>query len=301
MAYKKHLIKQSAIYALCITIMVGIFLCPKTSLAAIDSQQIIELTNLVRSEQKLEPLSVNEQLTEAARKKAQAIFQEQRFSHTLGNRSFSAWIKDSGYEYSFVGENLAIDFATEAGAINAWLASPTHKANLLNPEFTETGIAVMANEFENNETVLVVQIFGKPLSADHKNAYFKDKTDSAESQSQKETDQELILGANNYLPGTTTNPLTLAQIDNNKNKYLPFAKTGLTAQRPVKYDNILFIIASTILFAITLGHYQSIERSKRRKRLPMCLENKEQPLLPAISYTRQISSSCDYESIAKNI
>ena len=48
--------------------------------------------------------------------------------------------------------------------MKAWLASPTHKKNILNPKFKEIGVAVKTANFEGHESILVVQIFGTPTS-----------------------------------------------------------------------------------------------------------------------------------------
>jgi hypothetical protein len=144
-------------------ILVGIFLLPKIGfMAALSPGQLINLTNSVRKENNLEILSVNSLLAEAAKAKAETIFSTQTFGHNINNKKFSEWIKEAGYSYSYVGENLALDFITSEGVIKAWLDSPTHKKNILNKEFTDIGIAVKEGIFNNRRTDLVVQIFGTP-------------------------------------------------------------------------------------------------------------------------------------------
>lgn len=46
--------------------------------------------------------------------------------------------------------------------VTAWMNSPTHKANIVSPNYTQTGIAVLEGELDGVETTLVVQMFGKP-------------------------------------------------------------------------------------------------------------------------------------------
>lgn len=146
-----------------IVIMIGVFLLPKTGyLANITSDKLIELTNEKRIEAKLEPLTSNPLLEEAARAKAQAIIQSQEFNHEISGRKFSAWIKEAGYEYSIVGENLAIDFVTNEGVLKAWLQSPNHRKNIFNDEYQEIGLATAEGDFQGQSTIVVVQIFGAP-------------------------------------------------------------------------------------------------------------------------------------------
>jgi len=145
-------------------VLAGSFLLPNLALSAnITEKNIINLTNLERTKEGLEILDKNPLLREAAKQKALDIIENGIFSHTIDNNSFSKWIKDAGYEYSFIGENLAIDFISSESTIKAWLKSPSHKENLLNERFEEIGVAVLEGEFENNNTVLVVQIFGTPI------------------------------------------------------------------------------------------------------------------------------------------
>jgi|SRR3989339_13727 len=146
-------------------ILMGVFLLPKVAwLSSITEENIIKLTNNERSENNLGFLSVNELLTSAAYAKADDIMTTGIFQHNFGDRKFSAWIKEAGYKYSYAGENLAIDFITGEGALKAWLDSPTHKQNIFNEKFTETGVAVVSGRFKSEDTILVVQMFGAPLA-----------------------------------------------------------------------------------------------------------------------------------------
>jgi len=149
-----------------VIILLGVFLLPKTAyLSTINDEKIIELTNIERNERGLSSLNANQLLTKAAYNKANALMKSQTFQHTIDSKKFSAWIREAGYEYSFIGENLAIDFVSSEGAIKAWLNSPTHRKNILNKKFSENGIAIVEGQFQGENTTLVVQIFGTPLLA----------------------------------------------------------------------------------------------------------------------------------------
>ncbi|MCR5419975.1 MAG: CAP domain-containing protein [Lachnospiraceae bacterium] len=55
------------------------------------------------------------------------------------------------------GENLAYGFDTASAAVNAWMDSPTHRENILWPEFTRCSIAIYA---ANDGTYYWAQEFG---------------------------------------------------------------------------------------------------------------------------------------------
>jgi len=93
---------------------------------------------------------------------AQAIFAAQKFSHNFGDKKFSQWIKEQGYQYAIVGENLAINFTASEPLLNAWLASPTHKKNILHQDYREIGVAVRTADWQGEEETLVVELFGAP-------------------------------------------------------------------------------------------------------------------------------------------
>lgn len=143
--------------------LMGIFLLSSTAyLTSITPENIISLTNEERIKNNLSALTANQFLTKAAYQKGQTIFNNQIFQHNINDQKFSTWIYEADYLYSYVGENLAIDFMTSEGVVKAWMNSPTHKKNLLNSYFKETGVAVIESEFKDHNTILVVQIFGTP-------------------------------------------------------------------------------------------------------------------------------------------
>ncbi len=159
---KKEFKNYLRIYAInsLFLLLIGIFLLPNyANSTSITEENIIRLANYERIKKGLDPLITNELLTRAAQKKAKDIFKNSHFGHTIADRAFSSWIKDEKYEYTYVGENLAMDFISSEGTINAWLDSPTHKQNLLNERFKETGVAVLDGKFESKNTILIVQIF----------------------------------------------------------------------------------------------------------------------------------------------
>jgi len=129
-----------------------------------NAQEIITLTNQYREQEGLNKLQSNARLTQAAINKAHDLLINQYFSHTSPEgKKFSQWIKEVDYKYFYVGENLAIDFTSSNEVFKAWLNSPTHKENIIKPQYQEIGVAVIEGKYKNRPTLLVVQLFGSRI------------------------------------------------------------------------------------------------------------------------------------------
>lgn len=131
--------------------------------SSIFPQQVVEQTNAQRAMDGLPPLSLNQQLTEAAAGKANHMFANNYWAHVAPDGT-TPWvfIKNAGYRYSVAGENLARDFGDTGSMIGAWMNSPTHRENIMNPKYSQIGVAVVDGVLEGSETTLVVQMFGNP-------------------------------------------------------------------------------------------------------------------------------------------
>jgi hypothetical protein len=66
------------------------------------------------------------------------------------------------YKFLYAGENLAVNFSDSGDVINAWMNSPSHRSNILNHNFTETGIATAQGTYNGQSALFVVQLFGQP-------------------------------------------------------------------------------------------------------------------------------------------
>lgn len=129
-----------------------------TNISTVD---LLSLTNQKRLEAGLSPLSLNNQLSQAAANKASDMFKNNYWAH-FGPNGSSPWefILTSGYQYIYAGENLAKDFDDSNGVVNAWMNSSTHKANILKSEYQDVGFAVINGTLNGQETTLVIQMFG---------------------------------------------------------------------------------------------------------------------------------------------
>ncbi|MBI4101680.1 MAG: hypothetical protein HY443_01810, partial [Candidatus Nealsonbacteria bacterium] len=75
------------------------------------------------------------------------------------------WLDQVGYSFSYAGENLAVSFFESKDAVNAWMASPGHRKNILNGKFTEIGVGWALGKYQGRETIYLVQFFAKPFNS----------------------------------------------------------------------------------------------------------------------------------------
>lgn len=127
----------------------------------INIERLLDATNQKRVSQRLEPLNLDPELNQAAVQKARDMFSKNYWAHNSPD-GLTPWVfvKGAGYNYLYAGENLAKNFADSDGVVNAWMDSPSHRANLLKPEYRDIGFAVVNGRLNGEETTLVVQMFG---------------------------------------------------------------------------------------------------------------------------------------------
>jgi len=126
---------------------------------------LMNLVNQSREAQGLGILAENQKLDQAAMLKAEDMLKNDYFAHNSPQGIAPwYWFLQSGYNYRYAGENLAIGFMDSKEIFNAWFNSPSHKENILNPNYKESGLAILNGNLGGGETTVVVQLFGSPLS-----------------------------------------------------------------------------------------------------------------------------------------
>ncbi len=135
--------------------------------SSLTGEGVIKLTNAQRASQGLPPLAENALLDQAAKIKAQDMFKNQYFEHVSPSGAGPDYLADKvGYDFIGIGENLATgNYKDDASLVQAWMASPGHRANILNSRYLDIGVAVVRGVFEGHQTWMAVQEFGLPLSA----------------------------------------------------------------------------------------------------------------------------------------
>lgn len=129
--------------------------------ANISPSEVIRLTNEKRAQSGLGPVNENGSLSAAAIAKGQDMLSKGYWAHFApdGTSPWSFFVK-FGYKYKYAGENLARDFSSASGAVDGWMASPTHKENILNPNYKDIGVGVVEGNLAGADTTIVVQFFG---------------------------------------------------------------------------------------------------------------------------------------------
>lgn len=130
---------------------------------------IVELTNALRAEHALNPLTQSTQLAAAARAYAAKLARTDAFSHTVGGTTPSSRAKKAGYAYCQIAENLASLYDSRGftarnyakRAVQGWENSPSHLKNILMPHVTEIGVAIARAPLADAKYV-AVQLFGRP-------------------------------------------------------------------------------------------------------------------------------------------
>jgi len=125
---------------------------------------VLQLTNSFRAKNGLAPLAANDELNATADAHSTDMARQDYFSHT-GKNGSKPWDRAEtfGYEANSMGENIAAGQRTPEQVVQGWIDSPGHRANLLNPKYTELGVGY---HFLENDTGSVnykrywTQVFG---------------------------------------------------------------------------------------------------------------------------------------------
>jgi uncharacterized protein YkwD len=105
------------------------------------AQAVIKLVNYERTQAGLKPLSLNAKLNQSAYGHSQDMAEKDYFSHTGSDGSrVSDRIYNAGYHYSLAGENIAAGQYSAEEVVQAWMNSPTHRANMMSVDYQEIGV-----------------------------------------------------------------------------------------------------------------------------------------------------------------
>lgn len=90
-------------------------------------------------------LAWNNRLTQAAEAHSQDMVANNFFSHTgTGGSTLGSRVSAAGYDWRSLGENIAAGQTSINQVVDGWIASEGHCANLLNPAFSEVGLACVS-------------------------------------------------------------------------------------------------------------------------------------------------------------
>lgn len=150
--------------------LVLIIVLPMPTLQASDltADNILQAINSQRSSRNLVTLNTNSMLSSAAQSKTDDMQARHYFAHVDPDGNY-IWPKivAAGYTpYLQLGENLAIEFYDTESLVNAWMNSPTHRANILNDGFRDQGMGLNFGDSNAGQYhSIIANTFGTLLAA----------------------------------------------------------------------------------------------------------------------------------------
>lgn len=117
------------------------------------SDEVIQLVNQARSQGRVcgnqrfasaGSVSANGSLSRAAQLHSSDMAARRQMSHTGSNgSSMGDRAKQAGYQWRGIAENVAAGQKSSSAVVQAWLKSPGHCANIMNPNYNETGVGAV--------------------------------------------------------------------------------------------------------------------------------------------------------------
>ncbi len=173
--YHPHIFRTAGVTALLVLAIVlegaylgaTKFVFPNTGfLASVLPGALVALTNDDRTAQGIGSVTEDPLLDSAAALAANDMAAKGYFAHVSPDgKSPWYWLDEVGYTYAYAGENLAVNFTDSKDVETAWMNSPTHRANIVKPEYTKIGIGVANGQYEGKDVTFVVQFFASPGAA----------------------------------------------------------------------------------------------------------------------------------------
>ncbi len=135
---------------------------PRRTAPSQSAEEIVAAMNRERAAYGLGPLRLNTRLSLAAEDRVDDMLAKRYFAHVApdGMQPFT-WVRQRGYRYRIIGENLALGYPSAQRIVGGWMRSPGHRENILGRSFNEVGIAV-ANQSPQRgyRGPLVVAMYG---------------------------------------------------------------------------------------------------------------------------------------------
>src|SRR4051812_29024343 len=111
---------------------------------------VLQQTNETRRPHGLKPVRINPELTAAAESHSREMgslgyFQHESYDGTAFWKRITRWYGSSGYGLWSVGENLlwSSPDVDPAAALDLWMHSPEHRANILTAKWREIGVSAV--------------------------------------------------------------------------------------------------------------------------------------------------------------
>lgn len=127
--------------------------------------RIFELINAERKRRGLSALAYNAQLGQMAKIQSQNMAYFQRMAHVIPEAKLPTMTdraRHVGYPFGRLAENIALGFPDAQAAVQGWMNSKGHRANILNSDVSETGIGIARSSAGG---LYYTQVFGRRISS----------------------------------------------------------------------------------------------------------------------------------------
>lgn len=149
---------------------------PVLGAETINPSDIVLFINDERMKTGASPLRENAVLTRAAKMRADVILRHQNFSHQdpYEHIQLDTVLPMVQYPFRYASENIGMGDSSARAFVNGFMNSPSHKANLLNPELQETGVALVTGAYKQYWVNIAVQLFAIPATEEQYLGYRKE-------------------------------------------------------------------------------------------------------------------------------
>lgn len=141
----------------------------------IDPRDLLTYINGERMKRDIPPLRSTPKLMEAAKRRAEVIMKYENFSHWDKNEGIelATVLPSVNYPFTYATENIGMGAQSARSFMEGFMASPSHRANLLDPSLRETGAYVATGPWRGHFFSVAVQLFAIPSSSDYFLGYTK--------------------------------------------------------------------------------------------------------------------------------
>lgn len=125
---------------------------------------IITLINKERFDMGIDSLEKSKRLMKSALAKAADMERDQYFEH-VSVQKIQPWFfaEEASYRYEKFGENIALDYLSVNSVHEAFMDSTGHRANMLDKDFKDVGVAIFPIETKEGKKYIIVEHFGEQL------------------------------------------------------------------------------------------------------------------------------------------
>lgn len=122
--------------------------------------------NNARATQHIQPLRYSYTLQLVARHRLADMITGKYFGHqSSAGLTYRYWLNFGPAKFSQSGENIASDYRAADDAVTGWMASGTHKNNLIDSQFTHQGVAAGMVRINGQLEPVWVAVFGRSANS----------------------------------------------------------------------------------------------------------------------------------------